>query len=71
MPFTTLTAEEQMELYRLKRIDWREGPRCGEVKAYLAGCIMLRSAVQTLLILMVNCFSTETTFDHRRSFVAT
>jgi hypothetical protein len=59
MPFTTLTDEEEKELCRLQRLYWREALRCEEAKAYLAGCIILGSALETLLILMVNCFSDE------------
>ena len=35
MPFTTLTDEEEKELYRLSRFYWREALRCEEAKAYL------------------------------------
>ena len=59
MPFITLTDEEEKELYRLQRLYWREALRCEESKAYLAGCVMLGSALETLLILMVNCYSDE------------
>jgi hypothetical protein len=59
MPFTTLTDEEEKELYRLQRLYWREALRCEESRAYLAGCVMLGSALETLLILMVNCYSDE------------
>jgi hypothetical protein len=59
MPFTTLTDEEEKELYRLQRLYWREALRCEEAKAYLAGCVMLGSALETLLILMINCHSDE------------
>jgi inosine-uridine nucleoside N-ribohydrolase len=59
MPFTALTGEEEKELYRLQHLYWREALRCEESKAYLAGCVMLGSALETLLILMVNCYSDE------------
>lgn len=59
MSFTTLTDEEEEELYRLQRLYWREALRCEETKAYLAGCVMLGSALETLLILMVNCYHDE------------
>jgi len=55
MPFTTLTDEEEKELHRLSRFYWKEARRCEEAKAYLAGCVMLGSALETILILMVNC----------------
>ncbi len=59
MPFTMLTDEEEKELNRLSRFYWREAMRCQKAKAYLAGCVMLGSALETLLILMVNVFSDE------------
>jgi hypothetical protein len=59
MPFTTLTDEEEKELYRLQRFHWQEALRCQESKAYLAGCVMLGSALEALLILMVNVFPDE------------
>jgi hypothetical protein len=59
MPFTTLTDEEEKELHRLSRFYWQEALRCQKPKAYLAGCVMLGSALETLLILMVNVFSDE------------
>lgn len=59
MPFATLTEDEEKELYRLQRVYWREALRCEEAKAYLAGCAMLGSALETLLILMINCHDDE------------
>jgi len=59
MPFITLTDAEEKELYRLQRLYWREALRCGESNAYLAGCVMLGSALETMLILMVNIYSDE------------
>lgn len=59
MPFTTLTDEEEKELWRLSQLYWREGQRCEQAKAYLAGCVMLGSALETLLILMINCYPDE------------
>jgi hypothetical protein len=59
MPFTTLTDEQEKELWRLSRFYWQEALRCERAKAYLAGCVMLGSALETLLILMINCFSDE------------
>jgi hypothetical protein len=59
MPFNTLTDEEEKELYRLQRFYWREARRCEESKAYLAGCVMLGSALEALLILMVNVYPDE------------
>jgi hypothetical protein len=59
MPITTLTDQEEKELYRLQRLYWREALRCEESRAYLAGCIMLGSALETLLILMINIYADE------------
>jgi len=59
MPFTTLADEQEKELYRLQRLYWREALRCKQAKAYLAGCVMLGSALETLLILMINCYPDE------------
>lgn len=59
MPFITLTDEQERELSRLSRVYWREALRCEKAKAYLAGCIVLGSALETLLILMINCFPNE------------
>ena len=59
MPFTTLTDEEEKELYRLLHFYWQEALRCEKAKAQLAGCVMLGSALETLLILMINIYSDE------------
>jgi hypothetical protein len=59
MPFTTLTEVEEREFHRLQRFYWREALRCEEAKAYLAGCVMLGSALETLLAVMVSAFAEE------------
>jgi hypothetical protein len=59
MPFTALTDEQERELLRLSRFYWQEALRCERSKAYLSGCITLGSALETLLILMINCFPDE------------
>lgn len=59
MPFTGLADEEEKELYRLQRIYWREALRCEEAKAYLSGCVMLGSTLETLLLLMINLYTDE------------
>jgi hypothetical protein len=56
MPFTTLSEDEEKELYRLQRFYWREAIRCEKAKA---GCVTLGSALETLLILMINCHDDE------------
>lgn len=59
MPFTLLTDDEEKELYRLQRLYWREALRCEKARGYLPGCIMLASALETILILMVNIYADE------------
>jgi hypothetical protein len=59
MPFTTLTDEEEKELSRLNRFYWQEALRCEQANAYLAGSVMLGSALETFLILMINCYADE------------
>lgn len=59
MAFTTLTDEEEKELNRLSRFYWQEALRGEKAQAYLAGSVMLGSALETLLILMINCYSDE------------
>jgi 7,8-dihydro-6-hydroxymethylpterin-pyrophosphokinase len=59
MAFTTLDDEEEKELLRLSRFYWQEPKRCEKAKAYLAGCVMLGSALEAFLMLMVNMFGGE------------
>lgn len=59
MAFTTLTDTQEKEFYRLSRLYWQQALRCEEAKAYLAGCVMLGSALETMLILMINCYPNE------------
>lgn len=59
MSFTTLNDEEEQELYRLSRFYWKEALRSEEAKAYLAGSVMLGSALEALLMLMVNIYDDE------------
>jgi hypothetical protein len=59
MTFATLTDQEEKEVLRLNRFYWQEALRCEKAKAHLAGCVMLGSAFETLLILMINCFCDE------------
>lgn len=51
--FATLTDNEEKELYRLHRLHYREARRCEIAKAYLAGCVMLGSALEAMLVLIV------------------
>lgn len=59
MTFVTLTGQEERELGRLSSFYWNEALRCEESKAYLAGCVMLGSALEALLMLMVNAHDEE------------
>jgi hypothetical protein len=59
MDVLTLQDDEEKELHRLSRFYWKEAVRCEQARAYLAGCVMLGAALETLLILMVNCFPEE------------
>lgn len=51
--------EEEKELWRLYRFYFREARKCEKSKAFLAGCVMLGSALETILILMVIIYSDE------------
>ena len=59
MTFTTLNDEQERELYRLSRFYWKEALKCEEAKAFLAGSVMLGSALETLLLLMINVYPEE------------
>lgn len=59
MNFVALTEDEEREVRRLSRFYWTEALKCEEAKAYLAGCVMLGSALEALLMLMVNCYVEE------------
>jgi hypothetical protein len=54
--FTTLSDDEERELHRLSH---KEALKCEEAKAFLAGSVLVASALETLLILMVNCYPEE------------
>jgi hypothetical protein len=51
--------DEARELWRVSRFYLKEAMRCEVAKAYLAGCVMIGSALETLLILMVDANSAE------------
>ncbi|MGB8031108.1 MAG: hypothetical protein WCF30_15765 [Terracidiphilus sp.] len=59
MPFKTLTEDEEKELWRLNRFYWKEAERCEEAEAYLAGCVMLGSALENILILMISLYDED------------
>lgn len=44
---------------RLNKFHFREAKRCESAKAYLAGCVMLGFALETLLTLMANLHPDE------------
>ncbi len=59
MSFKLLNDEEERELHRLSMVYWKEALRCEKAKAFLAGTVVLGAALETLLILMVNCHPEE------------
>lgn len=59
MSFETLDDDAEQEFYRLYKYYRREAKRCQKAKAHLAGCVMLGSAIETLLMLIVNVYSEE------------
>jgi hypothetical protein len=59
MTFLLLTEDEERELHRLSRFYWKEALKCEDAKAYFSGCVMLGSALEALLMLMVNCYNDE------------
>lgn len=59
MSFETLDDDAERELFRLYRYYWLEAKRCQKAKAHLAGCVMLGSALETLLMLIVNVYPEE------------
>jgi hypothetical protein len=60
MKITPLTDQEQKELSRLQLFYWKEAIRCEKAKAYLAGCVMLGSALEALLMHMIDVYADET-----------
>ncbi len=59
MPFATLTEDQEKELWRLNRFYWKGAKRCEEAKAYLAGCVMLGSSLENILILIISLYDTD------------
>lgn len=59
MTLTVLTDDQEREYYRLSQFYWNEAHRCEKSNAHLAGCVMLGSALETLLTLMVNIYADE------------
>jgi len=59
MSFILLTELQEHELLRLSWFYWKEALRCEKSKAHLAGSVMLGSALEALLMLMVNGYANE------------
>ena len=59
MPFQTLTEDQEKELWRLNRFYWKEAKRCEEAEAYLAGCVMLGSSLENILILIISLYDSD------------
>jgi hypothetical protein len=59
MSFPALNDQEERELHRLSTFYRKEAMRCESAKAYLAGSVMLGSALESVLMLMVNCYADE------------
>ena len=59
MPFATLTDEKKKSSTGYNASTGSQALRCEGAKAYLAGCVMLGSALETILILMVNIYADE------------
>jgi hypothetical protein len=51
--------DDSKELYRLSRFYWREVRLCEKAGAYLAGWVVLGSALEADLMQMVNMFAEE------------
>ncbi|MBI3666396.1 MAG: hypothetical protein HY236_09275 [Acidobacteria bacterium] len=64
MTLVELTEEQYSQTLRLFRAYRREAKRCAESKAYLAGCVMLGAALETLLLTTANCFPEEVSSVH-------
>jgi hypothetical protein len=54
-----LQEAEHKELHRLRVFYWAEAKRCEAAKAHLAGCVMLGSAVECLLVLFTDIYFEE------------
>jgi hypothetical protein len=54
-----LTHAQVRELYRLYGHYWKEASRCETAKAYQAGCVMLGSALECLLLLFIDVHHDE------------
>jgi len=50
-----LSAEEEKEIWRVAALYKREAKKCSNVKAYLAGCVLIGATIEALLLLWANC----------------
>lgn len=57
----SLTPQQEIETYRLIKLYRREASRCHEGKAYLAGCIMLGSALEATLLVFLHAYTDQAT----------
>jgi hypothetical protein len=55
----SITDAQEQELLRLWGVYQREADRCRAAKAYLAGCVMAGSVLETELVLMTNIYPDE------------
>lgn len=65
MSFKILNEEEEKEIYRLQKFYWKEALRCENAELYLSGCVMIGSALEAILISMVNCYHEEAEATHK------
>ena len=49
----TFTEDEAKDLYRITTYYWKEARRCEEAGAYLAACVLIGSALEAMLMLVV------------------
>lgn len=59
MTIPELSDEETKALWKVFRFNLREARRCESAKAFLAGSVMVGAALETILILMVDCYPDE------------
>jgi hypothetical protein len=55
----TFTQEEAKDLYRITTYYWKEARRCEEAGAYLAACVLIGSALEAMLMLVVYVYDGE------------
>lgn len=55
----TFTQEEAKDLFRITTYYWKEARRCEEAGAYLAACVLIGSALEAMLMLVVYVYDGE------------